>query len=774
MTEKINSSSTDQSLSESSFVTEERVRLLYMQAPISNTVAIIISLPFYFLLQARIDSSMPLVWFLLLVMTASYRIYLWYSQKTRPEAKSATSWLKHYLVGCGLVGASWSVAYPFIYGTDPVVWAALLMLAFGVISSAISVLSVYMPAFIFYTYPQGLVLCLTLLHFEDTAYSWLTFAGVIYMIMMTLFAYKSNRSILHSIHLQEQNASLINELNKEVNQREALIDQRTLELEKKNNELINEAGQRQKTEDSLQQANANLDATLQAIPDLLFELDEKGQYINLWAQNTALLIAQKEALIGHNITEFLPTDAVRVVMAAIHEAAVNGTSHGHIISLPLKQGEHWFELSTSRKQCTDSVSHFLMLSRDITDKQEIEAELDRHHAQLEEMVAQRTAELVEARDRAEHLSRVKSEFLANMSHEIRTPLHGVLGLSRIGEHGVSAEKSLRLFTQIRDSGEHLLRVVNDILDFSKIEAGKLTIEMQPFDLSATIGNMVSLVRNQAKEKGLSFDVALTDGLPAWVNGDALRLEQIMGNLLSNAIKFTEQGEVKLDVSRHENKLQFRVSDTGVGISAEHLNQLFKPFEQGDSSTTRRFGGTGLGLAISHNLVQMMGGHIHANSRLGEGSEFTLSLPLQTVAPVIETNSPALQTGKQPLEGIRVLAAEDIEINRLILADLLNNEGASLTLVENGQQALDQLEEQGVNAFDILLMDIQMPVMDGYTAMRHIQKIAPDLPVIGLTAHALDEEKQRCLDSGMVDHVAKPIDTDTLVATIQQQIKARSH
>ncbi len=372
---------------------------------------------------------------------------------------------------------------------------------------------------------------------------------------------------------------------------------------------------------------------------------------------------------------------------------------------------------------------------------------------------------------AQRLAKVRSDFVANMSHEIRTPLNGVLGLAKMGERGVTAEKAQEIFARINLSGRHLLQVVNDILDFSKIEAGKLVIENRPLDLIASVDRAASLVKSQVQDKGLSFHLDFADGLPLWVKSDALRLEQILLNLLSNAVKFTQQGEIRLTVEAQNQTLLFRVSDSGVGMAESQLAQLFQPFEQADSSTTRRFGGTGLGLSISINLARMMGGDIQVTSCLGSGSEFILHLPLEPATAVPDAAAQAIPASGQRLRGIRLLAAEDIEVNRLILADLFDQEGAQVVFAEHGQQALDLLQEQGTDAFDVVLMDIQMPVMGGYEATQRIRELSAKLPVIGLTAHALAEEKARCLACGMVGHVAKPIDADELVKTIQQHVSS---
>ncbi|MEN8177768.1 MAG: ATP-binding protein [Pseudomonadota bacterium] len=377
--------------------------------------------------------------------------------------------------------------------------------------------------------------------------------------------------------------------------------------------------------------------------------------------------------------------------------------------------------------------------------------------------------LREARDAAEATARVKTDFLANMSHEIRTPLNAVLGMSRIGLRESREPKCQESFNHILDSGQHLLGVINDILDFSKIEAGKLTIELHPFQLIACVENIAGQMAERAEATGLEFKVNFDGNLPAWVEGDPLRLQQILLNLLSNAIKFTQQGSVSLCVTRDGEMTYFRVSDSGIGMSEDELSRLFIPFVQADSSTTRKYGGSGLGLTISQNLANLVGGEIKAESQVGAGSVFTLILPLQVSQPPIEKDTVSSSVTGMQLSGLRILAAEDVELNRIILEDLLEQEGARVVFAEDGQQALDRLEELGVTSFDLVLMDVQMPVMDGYEATRQIREMAPGLPVIGLTAHALAEERKKCLATGMVEHITKPIDPNSLIAAIRRHV-----
>jgi len=257
-----------------------------------------------------------------------------------------------------------------------------------------------------------------------------------------------------------------------------------------------------------------------------------------------------------------------------------------------------------------------------------------------------------------------------------------------------------------------------------------------------------------------------------VTGDPLRLKQILVNLLSNAVKFTERGEVALRVAREGKETWFRVIDTGIGMNDEQLSRLFRPFEQADGSTTRKFGGTGLGLAISRNLANLMGGEIAVESATGAGSVFTLRLPLAAARAPDAREAPKAAEAGPRLAHVRVLAAEDVETNRLILEDLLVSEGAHVIFAENGQEALERLEEAGVAGIDVVLMDVQMPVMDGHEATRRIRDLAPELPVIGLTAHALAEEREKCLASGMVAHITKPIDAEELVRAVRRHAMPR--
>ncbi|MDD5296332.1 MAG: PAS domain S-box protein [Rhodocyclaceae bacterium] len=380
---------------------------------------------------------------------------------------------------------------------------------------------------------------------------------------------------------------------------------------------------------------------------------------------------------------------------------------------------------------------------------------------------------------AERLARVRSEFLANMSHEIRTPLNGVLGMAQVGLRDKEGHRAKEYFTRILGSGKLLLGVINDILDFSKIEAGHMGIESVPVNLEELLAQAMEMHQERARAKNITMRLEMSPGLPANCLSDHLRLAQILGNLMSNAVKFTEQGEVSLSAAREHGWLLFRVKDSGIGIRPEQLGRIFRAFEQADGSTTRRFGGTGLGLAITERIVDLMGGSIRVESSPGLGSLFEVRLPFvetsRTGKPVVL--DPIIVGLAEPeshrLADIRVLVVEDNDMNRMVLEEMLQRDGASVLLAEDGASAVELLGKLGGDGFDIVLMDVQMPGMDGYETTRRIVEIAPGLPIVGQTAHAMAEDREKCLAAGMVDHLAKPIEEDALLSVILKHLPGDS-
>jgi PAS domain S-box-containing protein len=421
----------------------------------------------------------------------------------------------------------------------------------------------------------------------------------------------------------------------------------------------------------------------------------------------------------------------------------------------------------------------LSIGHDITAQHRLEMELAEYRDRLEEQVQARTSELVAARQEAEALARVKSEFLANMSHEIRTPMNGVLGFAQLGLRASEGRgKAREYFARIIDSGKLLLGVINDILDFSKLDAGKLKVETVPFTLEPALREPVDLLRAQAESKGVALVLERAPDLPERCVGDPLRLQQVLLNLLSNAVKFTEQGRVSLSAKvvtdQAGTALLFAVRDSGIGMTPEQRERLFIAFNQADTSTTRRYGGTGLGLVISKRLVALMGGEISVESRLGDGSTFQVRLPYHPAPPparevVAEPLAAASPRRERPpqLRGLRLLVAEDNVVNQMLLRELLGEEACLLTLVENGQEAVDAVRAAGRGGFDLVLMDVQMPVMNGLDATRAIHALDPELPIVGQTGHALEAERVKGLEAGMVEQLSKPLDPDLLVATVRK-------
>lgn len=497
-------------------------------------------------------------------------------------------------------------------------------------------------------------------------------------------------------------------------------------------------------EDLVKQRSAELTRLFDALPDLYFLASRDGTIVECRAGRPEDLLMPTEALLGRRMQDILPPDVASLFAQALNQLEFGADQLVLEYELPLERGVQHFEA----RMLPLGSDQLVVVVRNVTDRHEIDAA--REHNRLE----------------TERLARLKSEFLMNMSHEIRTPLNAVLGLAQMGARAAPDEAAREAFKPIEVAGRHLLDIVNDILDFSKLEAGKLSIEHQVFELEPLIQSAASMVIGRARGKGLELQLDLASRLPEWVDGDELRLKQVLVNLLSNAVKFTERGSVTLRVTHDDGGLTFSVKDTGIGISREQMQHLFKPFQQADVSTTRRFGGTGLGLSISHDLAVLMGGGIEVHSEIDQGSEFILRLPLAVAARPDEAAIQAVPDG-QRLRGLRVLAAEDNEVNCMVLQSMLEYEGAEVVFAYNGQEAVDAMQKSDAIGYHAVLMDVQMPVMDGLEATRRIEALRTGVPVIGLTAHALEEERQRCREAGMVAHVAKPVEIDELVAVLQR-------
>jgi hypothetical protein len=402
-------------------------------------------------------------------------------------------------------------------------------------------------------------------------------------------------------------------------------------------------------------------------------------------------------------------------------------------------------------------------------------------------LTQQAAALMEAKERADAANRAKSEFLANMSHEIRTPMTAILGYTDLlADPSIKPDERDENIGIIRRNGEHLLSIINDILDLSKIEANHLVLERADVAPLQIVEDVVQSLRQRAASKGISIETEAVYPLPRAVAGDPLRVRQVLVNLVGNAIKFTEAGSVKVRVSfaKADQAVKFEVLDTGPGMTQDQVSRLFRPFTQVDTSATRRFGGTGLGLTISQRLIKLMGGEISVESHVGKGSCFSFSLASGGAAagPLVESSGTSPEAtprqGGQAADlshfGARILLAEDGLDNQRLFCFLLRKAGLSVVLAENGRIAIETFERARAagDEFDVILMDMQMPELDGYSAVRELRSRGVKTPIVALTAHAMSGDREKCIAAGCDEYLTKPVDRIALVSTVEGFLRNR--
>jgi PAS domain S-box-containing protein len=522
----------------------------------------------------------------------------------------------------------------------------------------------------------------------------------------------------------------------------------------------------------IRQEIAKLDKMVASIPDAVISTDPQHRIVTWNVAAERIFGLPAGSALGQALDAFLPEAAAiidrarqRTVEAAEVGGAMPGASPQQTTAQRADGQALQVEMNIS-EWVQDGQTYFTLIVRDVSERLRL------------------VEELKIAKDEAERASQAKSTFLANMSHEIRTPMNAVLGLTHLALRQATDERGRDYLERIQQSAQHLLGIIDDILDFSKIEADKLRLEHIDFSLASVLENFSNLIVDKATAKGLKLSIEVGPDVPDALVGDPLRLGQILINYGNNAVKFTERGEIRVRVERLEQGaqdvvLRCAVRDTGIGLSPEHRQRLFQSFHQADPSTSRQYGGTGLGLAIAARLADMMGGQVGVDSRLGEGSTFWFSarfglaaaaaptpadgsLPVLAALGGIGTMAPGTAEARR----VRVLVVDDNEVNLLIAGEMLSYAGAEVHTAEDGVQALQRLQSE---TFDLVFMDMQMPVMDGLEATRRIRARTdgPRVPIVAMTANALPADRERCLQAGMDDVITKPIDPDRLVAVVQR-------
>ncbi len=530
---------------------------------------------------------------------------------------------------------------------------------------------------------------------------------------------------------------------------------------------------RRRVEEKLHESEFKYRHLVENAAAVIYSIDSLGHIIFASDKATELTGYSSAELTGMHFSTLVDPAGLGNVTEHYLEQLKSRTAETSLTFLTVtKQGEKkWVEQYAVLESGISGPVGFQCIVKDISEQKRMQQELEASELKGKENQLKYQQELIQATRDAEDAKKMQEQFLANMSHEIRTPLNGIQGMINLLLETPLNEQQNEFAQIIRRSSNNLLVIINDILDFSKIKAGKLAIEKIEFSLTDVLDNVKGVFSHRIKKKGLELLVETDPSIPELLRGDPYRLNQVLVNLVGNAIKFTEKGHIRIlvnqkDVTTTGSMLHFSVVDTGIGISEENLPGVFDSFSQAGVDIARRYGGTGLGLAICQQLVLLQGGHIGVVSTPGQGSSFNFEIPYDFCEEVqrLQKNIPNIYDYAGVFNGRRFLVAEDNEVNQTLIEHVLRKAGGDVEIVANGQEAIDKLRENP--NFDIIIMDLQMPVLDGYAASRIIRgEMKIGIPIIAMTATALKGEQQRCLDAGMNEYMTKPFEFTDLYRCI---------
>ena len=517
--------------------------------------------------------------------------------------------------------------------------------------------------------------------------------------------------------------------------------------------IVRDITERKRIEDTIIKANGKITAILNAIPDLLFEIDGDGRIFNFHSKNEKFLSVSPDKFIGQTINDVLPENAANSIYSALDEAQEMGISETHEYSLDLVGDKYWFEIVISKINTIKiTENHFVAIARDISRRKKMEIEL---------MIA---------KEKAEENELLKSTFLANMSHEIRTPMNGILGFTELlRTPGVSKDDKQKYLEIIDESGKRMLNIINDIVNISKIESGQLELSVAETNINDWIEFIFNFFKLEADQKGINLSTSKSlNSNDAFINTDVEKLYAILTNLVKNALKFTDAGSIKFGYVKTGDFLEFYVKDTGLGISESQKNIIFDRFRQVNESTTKEQQGAGLGLSISKGYVELLGGEIWVESDTINGSTFYFTIPfipVQQEQKTIKNKIPLKNSEVTPIKNLKIVIVEDDEISKLLLTIALKKVAKEIIVVSSGADAIATCRKN--SDIDLVMMDINMPKMDGYEATEQIRRFNKNIVIIAQTANGFNIDKDKAMASGCNDYISKPINKVALIELIQK-------